>query len=250
MSYFVHTYAHTYSAYHAPSQSSGDGWIWFWVIAGAIAMYCWNRSINRRSEFQQRYRDIVLANMNDERWRALEKHVNEQAEWHSLSKYRPEIHQGLLAFQRRDADRKRAEQEVAARKAEADRIAREKAEQRQRESVMTAQATAWKQHGIRVGTDGTHVIYMLFRGDTVVYVGRTDSMYNRLQQHLEQKAGKFDTVRQFIVPTRHAGAVEGALIRHIRPVLNQKNESPQTAHSDHRYIEAFNTNNWLIVDRI
>lgn len=63
-------------------------------------------------------------------------------------------------------------------------------------------------------------VYFLVTGDEVVYVGQSVSPLNRIGTHVNQRGQLFDRVFMIPVPKPMLDAVEGALIRWLRPRLN------------------------------
>lgn len=62
-------------------------------------------------------------------------------------------------------------------------------------------------------------VYFLLRGPMVVYVGQSVNVMSRVANHVEDK--EFDAVHILPVIASELDAVEGAFIRHFRPVLNK-----------------------------
>lgn len=63
-------------------------------------------------------------------------------------------------------------------------------------------------------------VYFLANGGEVVYVGQSRSPLNRIGTHVAERSKQFDRVFMVPVPRRMLDAVEGALIRWLRPRLN------------------------------
>jgi predicted DNA-binding transcriptional regulator AlpA len=64
-----------------------------------------------------------------------------------------------------------------------------------------------------------HCVYFLVKGDEVVYIGSSFTIYSRITQHKEKD---FDRVLYFHVEPERMLAVEAELIRVIKPKLNVK----------------------------
>lgn len=62
-------------------------------------------------------------------------------------------------------------------------------------------------------------VYFLFRRRSIVYVGKTKSVAQRIAQHLGSK--NFDGVMVMRVPEELLGTIEMSWIRQLRPKLNR-----------------------------
>jgi hypothetical protein len=70
-------------------------------------------------------------------------------------------------------------------------------------------------------TDPTRCgVYVLIRGDNIVYIGQSVRVDLRVAQHRTDRRIKFDRVMMLRVPPGDLDAYEGALIRSIRPRRN------------------------------
>ena len=65
-------------------------------------------------------------------------------------------------------------------------------------------------------------VYFLVAGDTVVYIGQSVSVAARISTHRREKTKSFDYALFLPVPESELDAVEGSLIRAIKPPLNGK----------------------------
>jgi len=63
-------------------------------------------------------------------------------------------------------------------------------------------------------------VYFLVKGEEVVYVGQSVSPLNRIGTHVAQRGTLFNRVFMIAVPEPMLDAVEGALIRWLKPRLN------------------------------
>lgn len=65
-------------------------------------------------------------------------------------------------------------------------------------------------------------VYFLCNGDEVVYVGQSINIFGRLVEHRQNK--NFDRIYILPIPEHELNAVEGALIRILKPKYNRSNK--------------------------
>ncbi len=64
----------------------------------------------------------------------------------------------------------------------------------------------------------TSGVYFLIKDGRVVYVGKSNNVHRRIQEHLKQKC--FDRINVIECPEPELGRIEAHYIRAFRPVLN------------------------------
>ena len=78
------------------------------------------------------------------------------------------------------------------------------------------------------------IYWLLDDKSRIVYVGRTGHVPSRIAQHRRDKT--FDTFLEFPVPAEHVNYIEAALIKLLRPRLNQ---SIEACSDDLHYLRIF-----------
>lgn len=64
-------------------------------------------------------------------------------------------------------------------------------------------------------------IYVLLRGNDIVYVGKSTILLNRLTTHFQERIKSFDRIFVLPVPSKHLDRVERIMIATLRPAMNR-----------------------------
>lgn len=89
---------------------------------------------------------------------------------------------------------------------------------------------------------GSHAIYFLVQGSTVVYVGKTRDLENRVASHRSDTSKEFDEVFYVRVKAEKASMLERALIRQYKPELNRESKYCGVGFFDEKVLKEFGFN--------
>jgi len=90
--------------------------------------------------------------------------------------------------------------------------------------------------------NGDHAIYFLVQGGTVVYVGKTRDLENRVASHRSDTSKEFEEVFYVRVKTEKASMLERALIRQYKPKLNRESKYCGVGFFDEKVLREFGFN--------
>jgi hypothetical protein len=110
---------------------------------------------------------------------------------------------------------------------------------------------AWLSKPVELEQVGQFV-YALFKDSTLVYIGKTEHIRGRFEQH-KQSGKDFNGALYHSVPASHVKCVEGAMIRHYRvdhDLVNISSGKQCRVVSDDLYMDAYRTGDYSKVDAL
>lgn len=92
----------------------------------------------------------------------------------------------------------------------------------------------------KVSGAGSPGVYFLCRERKVVYVGQSQNVYDRIKSHEGNKKKDFDRAYALPVPNRYLRLIEGAFIRLLQPLYNDKNTpAPDPSFPDEKILQSY-----------